>query len=213
MWTKSVHARDKKARSSSHPVKQRAEEMHDAPSALAFQAMKNTKRKRRTPRYLAVGRIVAPHGVHGEVEVEIHTDFPQRFTPEARFFVGERKVAMVVERVRPFKHRLLIKFREVPDRTTAESLRGAWVHIPVEEAWPLEEGEYYEYQIIGLEVWTEEGEYLGVVDHIIYTGANDVYVIQGPRGEVLIPAIEQVVKEIDLDEERITVHLLPGLVE
>ncbi len=175
--------------------------------------MNRAKGRRRTPRYLAVGRIVAPHGVRGEVEVEIHTDFPQRFAPEARFFVGERKAEMVVEQVRPFKKRLLIKFREIPDRTTAERWRGAWIHVPTEEAWPLEEGEYYEFQIIGLDVWTDEGEYLGIVDHIIYTGANDVYVVQGPRGEILLPAIEHVIREIDLDEERITVHLLPGLVE
>lgn len=172
------------------------------------------KRKRRSkPRYLAVGRIAAPHGVRGEVEVEIHTDFPQRFVPEARFLVGERKVAMTVERVRPFKKRLLIKFREIVDRTAAERMRGAWIHVPIEEAWPLEEGEYYEHEIVGLEVWTETGEYLGVVDHIIYTGANDVYVVVGPKGEVLLPAIEEVIREIDLERERMTVHLLPGLIE
>lgn len=171
------------------------------------------KTRRRIPQYLAVGRIAAPHGVRGEVIVEIHTDFPQRFVPDARFFVGERKLAMTVERVRPFKHRLLIKFREISDRTGAERLRGAWIHVPIEEAWPLEEGEYYEYQIIGLEVWTEEGEYLGEVDHIIYTGANDVYVVQGPRGEVLLPAIDEVIREIDLEGGRMTVHLLPGLLE
>lgn len=171
------------------------------------------RRKRRTPRYLAVGRIVAPHGVRGDVEVEIHTDFPERFVPGARVLVGERKVPMVVERVRPFRKRLLIKFAEVGDRTAAEVWRGAWIHVPVEEAWPLEEDEFYEHQIVGLEVWTDQGVYLGVIDHIIYTGANDVYVVVGPRGEVLIPAIKQVVLDVDLEEERMTVHLLPGLME
>ncbi len=171
------------------------------------------RRRRSKPRYLAVGRIAAPHGVRGEVVVEIHTDFPQRFVPEARFLAGERKVSMTIERVRPFKDRLLIKFRELADRTAAERMRGAWLHVPIEEAWPLEEGEYYEHEIIGLDVWTEEGKYLGVIDHIIYTGANDVYVVLGPQGEILLPAIEQVVREIDLEGERMIVHLLPGLVE
>ncbi len=171
------------------------------------------KFKRREPQYLAVGRVAAAHGVRGEVEVEVHTDFPQRFAPGARFLAGERKEALVVENVRPHKKRLLIKFETVDDRTRAERLRGEWLYVPIEEAWPLGEDEYYEHQIIGLEVWTDEGEYLGLVDHIIYTGANDVYVVQGPRGEVLLPAIRDVILDIDLEAERMTVHLLPGLVE
>ncbi len=171
------------------------------------------KLKRRTPPYLAVGRIATAHGVHGEVEVEIHTDFPERFVPGARFLVGERKRSLVIETVRPHRKRLLIKFAEIEDRTAAERLRGDWLYVPIEEAWPLEEDEYYEHEIIGLEVWTDTGEYLGVVDHIIYTGANDVYVVHGPRGEVLLPAIRDVILDIDLDEDRMTVHLLPGLVE
>ncbi len=169
------------------------------------------KDKRHTPRYLAVGRIVSPHGIRGEVEVEIHTDFPERFTPGARVFAGERKEALVIESVRPYRKRLLIKFREIPHRTAAETWRGAWLHVPVEEAWPLGEDEYYEYQIVGMDVWTEEGEYLGHVDHIIYTGANDVYVILGPEGELLIPAIKDVIREVDVEEGRMVVHLLPGL--
>ncbi len=169
------------------------------------------KGKRRTPRYLAVGRIIAPHGIRGEVEVDIHTDFPERFTPGARVLAGEGKVPLVIESVRPYRKRLLIKFREIPDRTRAETWRGAWLHVPVEEAWPLQEDEYYEYQIVGMDVWTEDGEYLGHVDHIIYTGANDVYVIVGPEREILIPAIKDVIREIDVEEGRMVVHLLPGL--
>ncbi|NPA90882.1 MAG: 16S rRNA processing protein RimM [Chloroflexi bacterium] len=171
------------------------------------------KGKPKTPRYLAVGRIISPHGIRGEVEVDVHTDFPQRFQPGARFLVGERKSEMTVESVRPYRKRLLIKFREIPDRTRADVWRGAWIHIPVEEAWPLEEDEYYEYQILGLDVWSDEGEYLGQVDHIIYTGANDVYVIRGPEGEILLPAIKDVILDVDLEKGRMTVHLLPGLVE
>lgn len=171
------------------------------------------KFKRRTPPYLAVGRIATAHGIRGEVEVEIHTDFPERFVPGARLFAGERKRALVIETVRPYKGRLLIKFAEVADRTGAERMRGEWLYVPIEEAWPLGEDEYYEHEIIGLQVWTDEGEYLGVVDHIIYTGANDVYVVQGPRGEILLPAIRDVVLDIDVKAERMTVHLLPGLVE
>lgn len=169
--------------------------------------------RRQVPRYLAVGRIAAAHGIHGEVEVEIHTDFPERFVPGARFLVGQRKEPMVVESVRPYRKRLLIKFEGVSDRTVAQSLRGAWIQVPISEAWPLEEGEYYEFQVLGLEVWTEEGEYLGTLEEVIYTGANDVYVVHGPRGEVLLPAIPEVIREVNLDAERMTVRPLPGLIE
>ncbi len=172
-----------------------------------------TKRRRRTPRYLAVGRIASPHGTRGEVEVEIHTDFPERFVTGARFLAGERKETMTVQSVRPYKKRLLIKFEEIPDRTAAETWRGAWLHVPIEEAMPLAEGEYYEHQLLGLDVYTDAGEYLGVLEHIIYTGANDVYVVQGPRGEVLIPALVDVILDVDLTAERMTVHPLPGLLD
>ncbi len=156
---------------------------------------------------------MAPHGIHGEVEVEIHTDFPQRFVPGARFLAGEHKTPLTVERVRPHKKRLLITFEEISDRTAAEHWRGAWLQVPIEDAWPLEPGEYYEFQLMGLEVWTEDAEYLGVIEHIIHTGANDVYVVQGARGEVLIPAITEVILEVDIEAGRMTVHVLPGLLD
>jgi len=86
------------------------------------------------------------------------------------------------------------------------------VQIPVEEAAPLEEGEYYLYQIVGLATWTVEGEYLGRVREVLTTGANDVYVVRGPKGEVLLPAIEEVIREVDLEAGRMIVSLMEGLV-
>ena len=86
------------------------------------------------------------------------------------------------------------------------------VQIPIENAVPLEEGEYYLYQLIGVQVETEDGEGLGQVVDVIETGANDVYVVRGPRGEVLLPAIGDVVLDLDLESKRMVVHLLAGLV-
>jgi 16S rRNA processing protein RimM len=86
------------------------------------------------------------------------------------------------------------------------------VQIPIEEAMPLGEDEYYVYQIVGLDVWTAEGEYLGRISEVLFTGANDVYVVQGEKGEILIPAIEDVVLEVDLDGGRLTVELMEGLI-
>jgi 16S rRNA processing protein RimM len=89
------------------------------------------------------------------------------------------------------------------------------VQIPLAEALPLKEGDYYEHQILGLEVWTVGGQRLGHVVEIIYTGANEVYVVRSVEGnqrDVLIPAIKEVVVQVDLDAGRITVDLIEGLV-
>jgi 16S rRNA processing protein RimM len=85
------------------------------------------------------------------------------------------------------------------------------VQVPLEEAAPLSEDEYYIYQIMGLEVWTSEGEHLGRVSDVLFTGANEVYVVEGERGEMLVPAIEDVVKEVDLEGGRLIVEPLEGM--
>jgi 16S rRNA processing protein RimM len=106
---------------------------------------------------------------------------------------------------------LLITVEGYHDRDTAEALRGELVSIKLEDAAPLGPGEYYHHQIIGLSVITDEGEQLGTVAEIITTGANDVYVVRGQAGEVLLPAIQSVIRKIE--PPRMVVHLLPGLRE
>jgi 16S rRNA processing protein RimM len=87
------------------------------------------------------------------------------------------------------------------------------VQIPLQEAMPLGPGEYYEHQILGLAVWTEDGDPLGAIEEVLLTGSNAVYVTHGPRGEVLIPALEDVVREVDLEAGRMIVRLPPGLLD
>ena len=164
------------------------------------------------PRYLVIGRVVRPWGTRGEVKVEIITDFPERFALLRKIYLGTEAVPFTVESARLHKGAAILKLEGCRDRTAAEKLRGQWVQIPIEEAMPLEEDEYYEHQIIGLAVWTAQGEYLGKVKEIIFTGSNDVYVVRGQRREVLIPAIEDVVLEIDLDQGRMVVELMEGLI-
>jgi 16S rRNA processing protein RimM len=109
----------------------------------------------------------------------------------------------------------LLKIEGCDDRSTAETLQKYLVQIPFEESLPLDEGEYYEHQIVGLAVWTEAGERLGLVDEILYTGANDVYVVRSDldsRRPILIPAIADVVQAVDLEGGRLVVTLPPGLV-
>jgi len=164
------------------------------------------------PRYLAVGRVLRPHGVHGELKVEILTDFPEHLTDVATVYIGPQQRAYTLTHVRSHGKALLLTLKECPDRNTAEMLRGTLVHIAFNNAVPLEDEEYYHFQVIGLQVKTEEGTHLGeVVDVLQAPGANDVFVIQGPDGEVLLPVIKEVVLDLNFETGQVLVHLLPGL--
>jgi len=162
--------------------------------------------------FLVIGQITKPHGVRGEVRVMPHTDLPERFTWLEVVYVGEvepRPVA--VETARVHKNMVLLKLAGFDNRTEAESLRGEWLQVLEEEAIPLEEGEYYLYQLEGLLVFTDTGEALGTLVEIIETQANNVFLVRGPRGDVLLPDTVEVIQEIDFENGRITVHLIPGL--
>ena len=163
------------------------------------------------PRYLAIGRILRPWGIKGMVKVEVMTDFPERFAQAETFLVGEEHRPVHLERSAGHKGSLLLKFAgyETPD--DCDALRHQILYIPMEEAMPLSDGEYYLFQVIGLEVWTDEGERLGTLAEVWETGANDVYVVDTGDKKVLLPAIPDVILGVDLDQKRITVHLLDGL--
>ena len=168
------------------------------------------------PRYLLVGRVLRPHGVRGELRVEIITNYPERLVQHAYFYLAHPNSPEVahrytVEGLRFHAKVLLLKLDGCDDRNAADELRGMLVQIPVEEAVPLEEGEYYLFQLVGVRVETESGEWLGQIVDVIETGANDVYVVRGSRGEVLLPAIDDVILELDLESKHMVVHLLPGL--
>jgi len=168
------------------------------------------------PRYLSVGRVLRPHGVRGELRVEILTAYPERLAQQAHLYLArpdspEAVRRYLVEGLRFHREILLLKLDGCDDRNAADRLRGMLVQVPVEEAVPLEEGEYYLFQLVGVRVETESGEWLGQVTEVIETGANDVYVVRGPRGELLLPALDDVVLELDLEARRMVVHLLPGI--
>jgi 16S rRNA processing protein RimM len=164
------------------------------------------------PRFLAIARVVKPWGVRGEIKLEVLTGFPDQIERLKRVYVGPKAVPHDVARFHWHSGELLLQLADVRDRNAAELLRGQLVQIPHEEAVPLKPGEYYEHQIIGLHVTTTEGETLGQVVEVLATGANDVYVVQGPRGQVLLPARVEVVRSIDLEAGTMTVTLLPGLI-
>jgi 16S rRNA processing protein RimM len=162
--------------------------------------------------YLTIGRIVRSHGVRGEVRVAVYTDMPERFTWLKSVYVGEENPqAVTVEKVRFHKDQVILKLAGYESRDVAESLRGLLLQVPEDEAIPLEEGEYFLYQLVGLAVYSDEGEHLGELVELLETKANSVFVVKGSRGEVLLPDTTEVVREIDFENGRMTVHLLPGL--
>lgn len=164
---------------------------------------------------LRVAWVGRPHGLRGEVRLVPDTDFPERLLSlRTVWLVGpwgteERRV----ESVRRAADAFLLKLEGVDDRTAAERLRGMEVCVRREEAAPLPEGTYYVADLVGCRVVTEDGQTLGTLEEILRGPAHDVYVVRGGRREVLLPAVREVVREVRADQRRITVRLLPGLVE
>jgi 16S rRNA processing protein RimM len=140
------------------------------------------------------------------------TDFPQRrFRRGARVYLGGQPYVIAAARVQPGV--AYLKLEAVDDRTAAEKLRGLDVEIPTQEAQPLAKGQFYWHQVIGLQVVDQSNDQvLGTIADIIETGANDVYVVNGPHGEILVPAIKDVVKLIDPQAGRMLIQPLPGLI-
>ena len=161
--------------------------------------------------FLAIGKIVAPRGIRGELKVNSETEEPARCYDLEEVYLGEEHVRFVVRRVRLHKNQALLQLEGIEDRDEAELWRDAYVYVHIKDALPLREGEYYYHQIEGLDVLSEEGVLLGKVTEIIATGANDVYVIEGAEGELLLPAIKDVILEVDLDRGVMIVRVPEGL--
>ena len=159
--------------------------------------------------FLTVGRVLAPWGMKGEVKAEVMTEFPERFSPPGELYIEGCPVT--IERSRWQKGKVILKLVSVNTVEDAEKLRGQPLDIHESQIYPLSEGQYYQFQLIGLEVWTGGGEFLGNIRDILPTGSNDVLLVKGERGELLIPAIEDVVKTVELEAGRVVVELVQGL--
>lgn len=170
------------------------------------------------PPFLVVGRVLRPHGVRGELRVRLLTGYPEHFLHLEQVGLGHDAESPDditlhdVERARLHKEYGILKLADCDDRDDADLLREQFVMVPLGDAVPLEADEYYHFQLVGLTMVTAEGETIGQVMEILETGANDVYVVNGPQyGEILVPAIDDVVQEIDLAARRIVITPLPGL--
>ncbi len=164
------------------------------------------------PFYLVVGFLRRPHGVRGEIIMDLHTDFPERLEAGRKLFVGEKHKALPLEGVRSHANGVLVKFRGIDTPEDAGQFRNQWVYVKGSEVPDLPEGQIYQHELFGMTVVDEAGKPLGTLTEIIETGANDVYVVTDDSGkELLLPAIPAVILDIDAGRRLIRVHLLEGL--
>jgi 16S rRNA processing protein RimM len=162
------------------------------------------------PEGVVVGRVLGAHGTSGEVRVRTYSDVPHRFNiGKVLYFQGSP--LQIASSNHSRSHQVILKFQNIDTLEAAQGLVGQWLTVPQETASPLSEGEYFHFQILGLKALGEDGEELGEVTEIIETGSNDVYVIAGQKGEILVPAIAQAVRQIDLDRGVMVVRLMEGL--
>lgn len=163
---------------------------------------------------IVIGKITGAHGVRGELKMAIFIDDFDFLRSVPTLFLERRSVHEVkVKRIRIHKSRAILLLEGINDRTTAEQWRGYEVTLPFAWLPSLSEDEYYVGEIVGLEVKSLEGEWLGQVTNVIFTGANEVYVVKGgAKGEILLPAIKSVIQSIDLEAGHLLVTLPEGLV-
>lgn len=163
---------------------------------------------------ITVGKITSTHGLRGEVKVYPLLDDPDRFSDFTKVILdtGRKKIEQEIERVKFFKNMVIVKFKGIDDINDVMMYRGAEIRVFKEEAADLGEDQYFEVDLIGMTVYTDEDKVLGILDKIMHTGANDVYVVKMEDGkEVLIPAIKQCILDVDIEEGTMRVHLLGGM--
>ncbi len=165
--------------------------------------------------FFQVGVYANTHGVRGEIKVYPTTDDPKRFLRLKQVILQTKEGDKILEiaGVRFQKNMVLVKFRGIDDINEIEKYKGSPLLIPREEAIPLGKDEYYIPDLIGMSVYTESGERLGELTEVMQTGANDVYIVQTPKGEVLLPAIAECILDVDVESGRMLVHLMKGLVD
>ncbi|MCY4365307.1 MAG: ribosome maturation factor RimM [Chloroflexi bacterium] len=159
---------------------------------------------------VVVGTVLGAHGVHGHIRIRILSDVPDRFDSGKTLYLEGSPV--LIESSSPAgTNLLLLKLEGINNQSTARALIGQELSAAAESSPPLPEGEYFHYQLMGMQVFTEEGENLGSISEIIVTGSNDVYVVSGAEREILLPAMAQVIRSVDIARMEMVVRLMDGL--
>ena len=164
---------------------------------------------------LQVGVISSTHGIRGEVKIFPTTDDVKRFKKLKKVILdtGREHLPLEVESVKFFKQFAIVKFKGIDNINDIEKYKGKSLLVDRENAVKLRKDEYFIADMIGLQVYTEDGEAFGVLKDVLETGANDVYIIDSPKhGEVLVPAIKQCILDVDIEGQKMTIHLMEGLV-
>jgi 16S rRNA processing protein RimM len=164
------------------------------------------------PEYLVIGFLRRPHGVQGEIIMDLHTDFPERLRSGRKLFIGEKHKPISLIGVRPHQSGMLMKFKGINSPESAGQYRNQWVYVRTRDVPALPDGRMYQHQLLGFRIVDEQNQPLGVLAEIIETGANDVYVVRDETSrELLLPAIPSVILEVDPSRRCMRVHLLDGL--
>ena len=166
--------------------------------------------------YLRVGTITNTHALKGEVKAFPSTDDIHRFSLLKEVYLDEKhgRRKLTVRSVRYFKNMVILGFEGIDRIEDAEKIKGCDIYVDRKDAVPLEEGEYYIGDLLEMQVFDETGKLLGILTDVLQTGANDVYIVTPAEGkEILIPAIEQCIRSVDIEKGIMTVELLPGLLD
>ncbi len=166
-------------------------------------------------KYLEIGQIVNTFGIKGMVKIKPFTDDINRFDRLKKIYISNKtgKKEYQIQEVKYHKNMVLMKLEGVDTPEQADLLRQSYLLVDRADEEPLEEGVYYIVDLLGLEVYTDDNKLLGKVDDIFNTGSNDIYVVKDEMGkQILLPGIPEVLKNVDLEKGRITVHLIPGLI-
>jgi 16S rRNA processing protein RimM len=159
------------------------------------------------PVYLAVARLRRPHGVSGEILMELITDSPENLAIGNEVFIGEDKIPSKVISLRPTDKLWLITLAGFGNRETVARFSNQWLYMKIDQLQPPAEGRFYQHEVIGMQVLNEAGIVLGIVSEILITGANDVYVVRNEQGEEsLIPVVKSVIQKMDRKSRTIVIR-------
>lgn len=163
------------------------------------------------PEYITIGMIVSLWGLQGHVKVIVETDFPQRFASTSRIYIDRQET--VIDEAAWHKGNAIIKLQGVGTEQDAEPMVGHVIEIHRSQLFSLEDDEYFHFQLIGLNVITTEGDAIGTITEILSMASADVYVIKGNNGEILVPATDEIIKSINLEQGLMVIEPMDGLLD
>lgn len=160
--------------------------------------------------YIKVGKVANTHGVRGELKIQSLTDYDERFSEEHSYYIGEEKKEVHIKSFKHHKGMLLMAFDEFDNINQCEKYKGDFLYVSKEDRFGLPEDSYYVDDLIGFEVY-HAGEKIGVLKEIQTSYVNDIYMVDTPKGDIMIPAVKEFILDVDLEEKRITVDLIEGM--